>query len=66
MQTTDSAQLLTFGGAFIAMFQPAKYAADLLPPEVERLTRIMGETSRGGIVIGTLGSCEWVGRRVGI
>ncbi|RSH92338.1 PAB-dependent poly(A)-specific ribonuclease subunit 3 [Saitozyma podzolica] len=40
--------LLTFGGAFFAMFQPAKYAADLLPPEVERLTRIMGETSRGG------------------
>ncbi|GFZ47902.1 hypothetical protein JCM24511_05649 [Saitozyma sp. JCM 24511] len=48
--------LLTFGGAFFAMFQPAKYAADLLPPEVERLTQIMGETSRGGIVIGTLGS----------
>lgn len=45
------------------MFQPAKYAADLLPPELERLTQIMGETSRGGIVIGTLGSCEWVGRR---
>jgi hypothetical protein len=51
-------QALTLAGAFVAMFKPGKYAADLLPPHIERVTRIMGETTRGGMIIGGLGSCE--------
>ncbi|KAK4683830.1 hypothetical protein P7C73_g6387, partial [Tremellales sp. Uapishka_1] len=49
---------LTIAGAFYAIFMPEKYGADLLPPRIERVTSIVGGTTRGQMVIGGLGSCE--------
>ncbi|ORY31934.1 hypothetical protein BCR39DRAFT_524678 [Naematelia encephala] len=48
---------LTLCGAIYAIFLPEKYASELLPPHYERVTTIMGNTVRGQIVIGGLGSC---------
>lgn len=50
---------MTVAGAGYAIFQPGKYGADLLPPGIETMTTIMGDTTRGQMVIGGLGSCQW-------
>ena len=42
----------------MAIFNPQDYGADLLPEGVERLTKIIGDTSRGQMIIGALGNCE--------
>jgi hypothetical protein len=39
------------------VFTPEAYADDLLPKNAERVTRIMGATTRGQIIVGGLGNC---------
>ena len=50
-------QSLTLIGAYLAIFTPGKYAADILPSTLERLTQVVGDTVRGQMIIGGLGSC---------
>lgn len=49
---------LTLIGAYLAIFTPGQYASDLLPAGVERVTAVLGDTIRGQMIIGGLGSCE--------
>ncbi|CAD6568544.1 MAG: hypothetical protein TREMPRED_004634 [Tremellales sp. Tagirdzhanova-0007] len=42
---------------YYTIFSPQGYGKDLLPAGVERATMIIGETTRGQMVIGGLGSC---------
>ena len=50
-------QSLTLIGAYLAVFTPGSYAADLLPTKFETVTRIVGDSVRGQMLIGGLGSC---------
>ncbi|BEJ17910.1 hypothetical protein CspHIS471_0701870 [Cutaneotrichosporon sp. HIS471] len=48
---------LSVAGALYAAFRPETYAADLLPSGVEKLTQAVGNTLRGRMMCGQLGSC---------
>lgn len=48
---------MSFAGAAYAIFRPEAYALDLLPPNLERFTQIIGNTMRGRMAISQLGSC---------
>lgn len=50
-------QTLILIGAYLCIVTPKEYAISLLPDRVEPVTRIMGSTTRGQMVIGGLGSC---------
>jgi hypothetical protein len=50
-------QALTLIGAYLAIFTPGNYAADILPTKLEKLTQVVGDTIRGQMIIGGLGSC---------
>lgn len=51
-------QALILSGAYYAIVSPEAYGADLLPEGVERVTVIIGQTTRGQMLTGGLGSCE--------
>ncbi|CAK9782422.1 hypothetical protein CC85DRAFT_280898 [Cutaneotrichosporon oleaginosum] len=48
---------LSVAGALYAIFRPETYAADLLPVGLERITQVVGNTLRGRMLCGQLGSC---------
>lgn len=50
-------QTLAVAGSIYAIVRPHVYALDLLPPDVERFTTVLGNTIRGRMAVGALGSC---------
>jgi hypothetical protein len=51
-------QLLMIASAFYILMVPGEYGRSLLPDRYERVTSGMGNTVRGQIVLGGLGSCK--------
>lgn len=49
---------MVLAGAELAIRRPASYAIDMLPLNLERSTENLGNTVRGQMIIGGLGSCE--------